>query len=125
MFRILRTLHPECEKVVTISFQPEPKASLMRFRILGLLLLALVATAPGGAQWPTARPVDVGLDSSAIRALERDLAAGRYGLVDGFALVKNGRLIWSAQWRRNYDSVYRALAPTDTINHQFNYDHPA
>jgi CubicO group peptidase (beta-lactamase class C family) len=97
----------------------------MRLQALGQLCLAFVLATPCAAQWPTARPVEVGLDPAAIEALERDLASGRYGLVDGIALVRNGRLAWSAQWRRNYDSVYRALAPTDTVNHQFNYDHPA
>lgn len=93
-------------------------------RLLVAALISLLAAAPGAAQWPTARPAEVGLDSSAIATLERDLASGRYGLVDGFALVRSGRLVWSSQWARNYDSVYHALAPTDTVNHQFNYDHP-
>ncbi|HPF61042.1 MAG: serine hydrolase [Gemmatimonadetes bacterium] len=89
-----------------------------------LLTAAPVIAAPLAAQWPTASPVAVGLDSTRLAALGADLASGRYGLVDGFAVVRNGRLVWSEQWRRDYDSVYRAVNPADTVDHQFNYDHP-
>lgn len=88
------------------------------------ICLAILLPGTLRAQWPTASPASVGLDSARLAALEADLAGGRYGLVDGFAVVRNGRLVWSRQWHRNYDSVYRAVAPTDTVSHLFNYDHP-
>ena len=95
----------------------------VRAVVAGLAILTLAAgTLP--AQWVPASPASVGLDSTVLAALDADLASGRYGLVDGFAVVRNGRLAWSSQWRRDYDSVYRALAPADTRDHQFNYDHP-
>lgn len=93
-------------------------------RVLLPALVAALGATPLAAQWPTASPAAVGLDSTVLAALDADLAGGRYGLVDGFAVVRNGKLVWSSQWRRNYDSVYRALSPTDTVDHQFNYDHP-
>ncbi|MEO8480323.1 MAG: serine hydrolase [Gemmatimonadota bacterium] len=87
-------------------------------------LAILSAAAPLAAQWPTASPASVGLDSTKLAALSADMANGRFGLVDGFAVVRNGKLVWSQQWRRDYDSVYRAVNPPDTLDHQFNYDHP-
>jgi CubicO group peptidase (beta-lactamase class C family) len=95
---------------------------MRRASLLGLALVLGTTALP--AQWPTASPASVGLDSTILAALEADLTSGRHGLVDGFAVVRNGRLAWSSQWRRNYDSVYTALAPTDRRDHQFNYDHP-
>jgi CubicO group peptidase (beta-lactamase class C family) len=94
-------------------------------RSAGALLLACIAAPPLlSAQWPTATPDAVGLDPNALASLSTDMANGRYGLVDGFMVVKDGTLVWSKQWRRNYDSVYRAVDPPDTLDHQFNYDHP-
>lgn len=89
-----------------------------------LLLAASLLTAPLAAQWPTASPGSVGFDSTKLAALSGEMASGRYGLVDGFAVVKNGKLVWSRQWHRNYDSVYRAVNPPDTLDHQYDYDHP-
>ncbi len=96
------------------------------FRAFGqasLLLLCLTPTTLR-AQWPTASPAAVGLDSTVLAALAADMGSGKYGLVDGFAVVLRGKLAWSSQWRRNYDSVYTAVNPADTVNHAFNYDHP-
>ncbi len=113
----------------TINAPPTPTGviplTLPGTRLASLCCFVLVlATAPLPAQWPTASPASVGLDSTILAALDADMARGQYGLVDGFAVVKDGRLVWSRQWRRNYDSVYQALAPLDTVDHQFNYDHP-
>lgn len=88
------------------------------------LLGSLFVAAPLPAQWPVASPESVGLDSAMLAALDADMKAGTFGLVDGFAIVRNGKLVWNAQWRRNYDSVYQAVNPADTVNHAFNYDHP-
>ena len=105
---------------MTVLESPERRRHTWLLPLLGSLL----AAAPLPAQWPAASPESVGLDSAALGTFAAEMEAGTFGLVDGFAIVRNGKLVWNAQWRRNYDSVYQAVSPADTVNHAFNYDHP-
>lgn len=74
--------------------------------------------------WTPVSPAAAGYDSLTLAALDAEMAAGQYGLVDGWTVVRKGRIVWASEWRRNYDSVWAALAPADTVSHLFNYDHP-
>ena len=65
------------------------------------------------------------MDPAAIEALVADIEAGRYGLIDDFLLIRNGRVIADRHW--DHGERYAELLPEqdDTVNHQYNYDHPA
>lgn len=71
--------------------------------------------------WPVSTPAEQGIEPSAVDSLVADLAAGEYGLVDAFMLVRNGYVVANHRFSHNYDSI---AASFDTINYQYNYDHP-
>ncbi|MEZ4699094.1 MAG: serine hydrolase [Rhodothermales bacterium] len=79
------------------------------------------ATTWPGASWPVSTPQAEGVNPDTLAAIHADLAAGAYGAVDHFLLIRHGRVIAD----HHYDRVYR-LPPdaADTTNHQYNYDHP-
>ncbi|MDZ4714576.1 MAG: serine hydrolase [Cytophagales bacterium] len=73
-------------------------------------------------QWAVSTPEEEGIDPVAIKAIHTDINAGKYGLVDGFVLIRHGRMVADYRYAHNYDSIAAAY---DTTNHMFNYDHPA
>ncbi|MEM8486634.1 MAG: serine hydrolase [Bacteroidota bacterium] len=105
-------------------------------RYLSLLLVASVAlsctsnqAAPAEAaytwpdeNWPVSTPEAEGVDAAAIEALQTDIAAGKYGLIDHFLLIRHGKVIADHHYTQDYESI---AAEYDTTNHQYNYDHPA
>lgn len=102
-------------------------------RIAQSFLLAglLVAPGPAGAQgpaaaWPTDRwavstPAAQGLDPEPLEKLHRDFAGSTYGNVDRMVIIRNGYLVRSERYSRDYKTI---SAGTDTTSHQFNYQHP-
>jgi len=50
-----------------------------------------------------------------------DIAAGNYGLIDHFLLIRHGRVVADHHFEQDYASIASAY---DTTNHQYNYDHP-
>ncbi len=75
---------------------------------------------PGDA-WETAAPEDEGIDPDTLAAIHADLAAGVYGSVDHFLLIRHGRVVADHRYERTY-----TLSPTaaDTVDHPYNYEHP-
>ncbi len=71
--------------------------------------------------WPVSTPEAEGVDAAAITALHEDIAAGKYGLIDHFLLIKNGHVIADHHYTQDYETIAAAY---DTTNHQYNYDHP-
>ncbi len=74
-----------------------------------------------GAEWPISTPEAEGIDPDAIAALVGDIAAGRYGLVDHFLLIRHGNVVADHRFERDYVPIAAQYDPT---NHQYNYDHP-
>lgn len=82
-------------------------------------LLLLLAAPPSGAraqspsspwEWPTVRPAEVGLDSTVLAAFDAEIAAGRYGHVDGMLVIRHGKVAWERNYARDYDRIYAAEA---------------
>jgi CubicO group peptidase (beta-lactamase class C family) len=105
-------------------------------------LLALAAACGGGprvAPWPTegwavAAPDSQGLDPAPLRTLHERMAAGRYGNVDRFLVVRDGFLVLDEGYPHDYREVSRgqrsavgcgweACRDSSAI-HEFNYLHP-
>ena len=76
-------------------------------------------------EWPVSTPAAEGIDPAAIDALVADIDAGRYGLIDNFLLIRNGRVVADHRWDHHDTYVQLLAAQDDTVEHQYNYDHPA
>jgi len=74
-----------------------------------------------GETWSESSPEAEGIDPSVIDAITGDIAHGRYGLIDHFLVIKNGKVVADFQLDQDYESIAEDY---DTTNHQYNYDHP-
>ena len=98
--------------------------------IVAFTLLAACAPRPGGPgwpgeTWPVSSPEAEGVDPAAIDSLLADIDAGRYGLIDQFLLIRNGRVIADRRWDHGARYAELLAAQEDTADHQYNYDHPS
>lgn len=110
-------------------------------RIHVLALFALVATgACAHAQpqtqsaWPTSTPEREGLSAAPLVALVDTIRSGKYGNVDRFVVVRNGKLVVNERFARDYNEISRGKsmalgcgvdACKDSSEvHEFNYLHP-
>lgn len=100
----------------------------MKARI-GLVVLALSCLFPlAQAQektltkyWPVTTPNAVGLDSSALAALDEDIAAGKYGLVDSLLIIRDGKQTLARSYAHDYGKIYGELAKHEgPLNHDVN-----
>jgi len=66
---------------------------------------ALVWAAPQSS-WPSATPEAVGLNVSALKALDLDILAGHYALIDSLDVFRCGRQVFSAQYPHDYGLIY-------------------
>jgi CubicO group peptidase (beta-lactamase class C family) len=99
------------------------------FRVVSSCLVLALASEHGWAQaapwptngWATSTPAAQGLRSEPLDSLHRDIAADKYGNVDRLVIIRNGYLVRSERYPRDYRAI---SAGTDTTSHQFNYQHP-
>jgi hypothetical protein len=45
-------------------------------------------------RWPTATPQSVGLDARELAGFDADLAAGKYGHMDGMLIIRHGKVAY-------------------------------
>ena len=74
-----------------------------------------------GVEWAISTPEEEGIDGEVIASLVADIENGRYGLVDHFLLIRNGKMVADHHFERDYVPI---AAQYDPENHQYNYDHP-
>ena len=80
--------------------------------LVGCLLLApTVALLAGQTLWPTqgwatATPASVGLDEQVLTGLDKDLAAGKYSLVDSLAVYRCGKKVFERRYAHDYAKIY-------------------
>lgn len=76
------------------------------------LLLALAIVSPAGAQnfptheWPTATPASVGINVAVLDSIDREIASGRYGLVDRMLVIRHGRIAYDKSYPQDYVRAY-------------------
>ena len=106
--------------------------TLVRRVVLPSTLIVLAACAPQAERprwpdeaWPVSTPEAEGVDPAALDSLIADIDAGRYGLIDRFLLIRNGRVIADRRWDHGMRYAELLAAQEDTANHQYNYDHPS
>jgi CubicO group peptidase (beta-lactamase class C family) len=93
---------------------------------IALVLTSSPVRAQGVAPWPTekwatATPESQALRSQPFDSLRADILAGKFGNVDRLVIIRNGYLVRSERYPRDYRAI---SAGTDTTSHQFNYQHP-
>jgi CubicO group peptidase (beta-lactamase class C family) len=68
--------------------------------------------------WPVAEPKAVGLDPTALGALDADIAAGMYGLVDSMLIIRDGKQALARSYPHDYGKIYGELAKhAGPLNH--------
>jgi hypothetical protein len=105
-------------------------------RLFGALAILAIANNLHAQQstWPVSTLQDEGLASAPLLALMDSVRIGKYGNIDRFVVVKNGKLVMSERFARNYHDISRGQrmalgcgidACTDSSElHDFNYLHP-
>jgi CubicO group peptidase (beta-lactamase class C family) len=79
---------------------------------LVVLLAGERSTAPGmDTLWPTkgwgsATPASVGVDEKALDRLDKDLAAGKFSLVDSFTVFRCGKKVYERTYSHDYAKIY-------------------
>ena len=99
-----------------------------RGALLLCLPLALVATMslsqvraqekPSTREWPLTQPSAAGFDPAALTALDADIAAGKYGLVDSTFIIRDGKQVLARSYPHDYGKIYGELARHEgPLNH--------
>jgi CubicO group peptidase (beta-lactamase class C family) len=60
--------------------------------------------------WTVSTPANVGLDESTLNALDTDLKSGKYPLVDGFAVFRCGKEVFTRKYAHDYGKIYEKQA---------------
>ena len=107
----------------------------MTARIAAMLIVVTGSLADGqatypGRSWPGAEPRAVGINVAVLDSIDAEITAGRYGYVDRFLVIRNGRLVYDKSYRYNYDQIYGDSARTKSplnahdLTSSYNYYHP-
>ena len=111
----------------------------LRFPLIAALAVAPVAFGAGDAggetSWPThgwhrGTPAGAGLDEAVLAALDKDLAKGKYSLVDSFQVFRCGAEVYSRKYDHDYAKLYwkeaRTKGPLNArLTGRYNYFDPA
>jgi hypothetical protein len=105
-----------------------------RIRLLSAIIILVMTTSAHAQSWRTSAPEQEGLKSAPLTALVDSIKKGKYGNVDRFVVVRNGKLVLSERFPRDYNAISRGKrtaigcgvdACTDSSEmHEFNYLHP-
>jgi CubicO group peptidase (beta-lactamase class C family) len=97
------------------------KLSLVALALSCLFPLAQAQEKTLTKHWPITTPNAVGLDSAALTALDADIAAGKYGLVDSMLIIRDGKQALARSYARDYGKIYGELAKHEgPLNHDLN-----
>jgi CubicO group peptidase (beta-lactamase class C family) len=83
-----------------------------------------------GREWAVSSPAQVGLNESALSALDADLKSGKYPLVDSFAVFRCGKQVFARKYEHDYAQIYGKEAKTHgplnaRLTGPYNYFDPA
>lgn len=74
--------------------------------------------------WPTASPQTVGLDAAALGALDKEIAAGRYGYIDSMLVIRHGRIAFERHYAHDYGQLFTGKGPPGIYNYYDPAWHP-
>lgn len=75
---------------------------------------------PSNSTWIYSTAEKEGINQLVIDSIHNEISDGKYGFVDHFLLIKNGKIIADQHYKHDYDSIMKLY---DTTNYQYNYDH--
>jgi len=94
-----------------------------RVRIVSVPLVLCIAFVVNAQQirivndWPTATPASVGLDVKLLKALDADIASGKYGNVDSLTIIRHGKLVFDRSYPHDYSKIYeKEMKTPDPLN---------
>lgn len=95
------------------------KKSAIAAALMGFLAVATMAQ--GGKDWPTAPPKTFAVDPEKLAAIDADVAAGKYGLVDSMLVLRCGTSVFDKTYKHDYGQIYGERAKTaGPLNHDLN-----
>ncbi len=71
--------------------------------------------------WESSTPEAEGVSGPELDAIHDDIGKGKYGLIDHFLVIRNGKMIYDQSYQQDYVTLSKQY---DTARHQYNYDHP-
>lgn len=90
--------------------------------LVGMIASALHAEPEYPAdRWKAAPPDAVKIDVGVLEALDRELASGAHGYVDGMLVVRSGRIVYQNNYPQDYDALFEER---DQTRGQYNYYDP-
>lgn len=85
-------------------------------------------------EWPVATPQSQSMNADSLKAFDEDIAAGKFGYVDGMVVTRNGKLLYQKTYQHDYNKVYgdsakvkgglNALDPGGPYNYYNAWWHP-
>ena len=66
-------------------------------------------------EWETSTLEDEGIDPLPITRFVEEIQSGKYGMVDHFLLIRNGRVVVDESFKRDYKSVAAKVRPEERI----------
>ncbi len=75
---------------------------------------------PSDFTWTTSTAEKEGVNQLVIDSIHNEIKDGRYGLVNHFLVIRNGKIIADYHYNHDYESIMKKY---DTTNYQYNYDH--
>lgn len=98
--------------------------------LLALTCLPAVTALAGPAEtwptkgWPASTPAEQGLDPVPLESLDRELAAGQHGYVDGMLVVRHGSLVFEKSYPHDYESLFAGKGAPGLYNYYDPAWHP-
>ena len=93
-------------------------ANSMAVAALLMLAFAIPVKAQAGKDLPTAAPKDFGFHPEDLAALDADLSAGKYGLVDSMLVLRCGTIVYDKTYKHDYAQIYGDRAKKEgPLNH--------
>ena len=93
---------------------------MLKFKTLLLIALFTFASYAQTQDWPSATAKSVGIDEKALAAFDAEIAAGKFGNIDSFTLIRQGKLVIDKRYPHDYEKIYgedaRKPSPLNPLN---------
>ena len=88
-----------------------------------LCFICFTASSQSAERWIWERSTadEEGISTAVLDEVHQDIQSGKYGLIDHFLVVRNGKLVFDQAYEQDYQTIAKQY---DTTYHQYNYDHP-
>ena len=85
-------------------------------------------------EWPVVTPGSQAMNADSLKAFDDDIAAGKYGYIDGMVVTRHGKLVYQKNYKHDYERIYgddaknksglNQLDPGGPYNYYNNWWHP-